>query len=173
MGFELRILDLFWLKGLDDCEDLCLHGHVFVQIGEEVVDDGAKSDWTLSVSAYRMLRTIYENHDANDLKTELLITCCGHSMLVDGKTEQLIIFDCPHGINWSVIHEGGNVCLTTKANTQATIPCATYRDIIFAFADQIERFYQSCAPKTFYDIEDEKAFQKFWTNWKKWRTGVL
>lgn len=35
-NFDIKILDLHWIKDVDDPTDLCAHGHVFVKIGDEV-----------------------------------------------------------------------------------------------------------------------------------------
>jgi hypothetical protein len=38
--FIIDILDLYWIKGeKDDPDDLCLHGDVYVKIGDEVIAD--------------------------------------------------------------------------------------------------------------------------------------
>lgn len=172
MDFVLKIVDLYWIEQtIDNDEDLCLHGHVFVQIGNTIVDTGTKDDWTLSVGAYRMLHSIYRNHCAEDLYTGYFLTCCGHGMWVDKKTGALIISDCPYGLNWSVTHQGDNVHLTTEAGEQVTMALTTYREIVFAFADQIEAFYQSNSPKTFYDAESKNAFHQFWSEWQALRNG--
>jgi len=84
--------------------------------------------------------------------------------------DKITIMGCSNGIDWSVTHEGGMVRLITGANTQVTIPLAEYKNIIFAFADTITSFYETCSPKTpITEAYECNAHQIFWSNWEKWR----
>ena len=39
-NFEIKIIDLHWIdRKEDDGKDLCLHGNVFVRIGDEIIDN--------------------------------------------------------------------------------------------------------------------------------------
>jgi len=177
MEFELRIIELHWADGSsDDPDDLCLHGKVFVRIGDEIVDEGIYRHacgtlryWTVSAGAYRMLESVYSDHAAGYERH--LLTCCGHFMYIDEEADKLFFIDCPYGLDWSVAHEGDTVTLTTEAKTQVTISLADYRDIVFAFADEIKAFYEKCSPKT-PPLEDfeQLALERFWTDWERWRS---
>jgi len=167
LEFELRIIELHWITGSsDDPDDLCLHGKVFVRIGDEIVDDGKSDDWTVSAGAYRMLESVYSDHIENS--GEQFLPCCGHSMYIG--IDRLLFIDCPSGLDWSITHKGDTVTLTRKAKTQITMPLLDYKDIVFAFADEIKAFYEKCSPKT-PPLEDfeQLALERFWTDWERWR----
>jgi len=170
MGFELKIIDLHWIDGSADMpDDLCLHGHVFVKIGDEVVDDGTKDAWSMRVGVYRLLESVYQDHIASRGHGYFL-TCCGSFMFIDEKTDRLTFMDCPYGQDWTVTHEGETVRLTTSAGTQVIIQLTQYKDIVFAFADEIKAFYEACSPKTppIDDIE-RNAWKRFRRDWIRWR----
>jgi hypothetical protein len=38
-NFDIKLLDLHWIKDIDDPTDLGAHGSVFVRIGNEIVAD--------------------------------------------------------------------------------------------------------------------------------------
>ena len=65
-NFVIKIIDLHWIdRKEDDGKDLCLHGNIFVRIGDEIIDNGIdNADWTVSAGALMMLRSIETNHIA-------------------------------------------------------------------------------------------------------------
>ena len=72
--FTLEILDKYWLPGMPEEEDLCLHGEVRVRIGDDVLQDHV----CLSASAINLLRTLTEDRGLNPHAQALAGT--GHSM---------------------------------------------------------------------------------------------
>jgi len=173
LEFELRIIDLHWIDGSSDYpDDLCLHGHVFVRIGEEVLDDGTSDGWTVSAGAYQLLKSAYEDHIADDINDIHLLPCCGDGIWIDETTDKLRICGCISGLDWSVTHEGGAVRLTTGSNTQVILSLEEYRTIVFQFADAIQVFYETCSPKSFFDEVAEQGYHRFWTDWTQWREDV-
>lgn len=173
MSFELKINDLYWIKGVaDDPADLCLHGKVFVKIGDKVIDDGIEKDWAVSAGAYYMLKSVYSDHLTGS--SEVLHPCCGHFMFIDEKTDALVIMDCPLGLDWSVKHEGCIVKLIVDEHTQIVIPLAEYKETVFEFADAIKSFYNACSPKVPTGEKFEvDGYQKFWEDWEKLRNGNI
>jgi len=171
MNFEIKINDLYWIQEVaDDPADLCLHGKVFVKIGDKVIDDGVTEDWSVSAGAYYMLKSLYHDHLAGGDTN--LRPCCGHFMVIDEKTNELFIMDCSYGLDWSVTHENGMVKLSVDENTQTVLPFEEYKSIIFEFADTIKSFYDKCSPKTPTGKDFEvKAYQRFWRDWRKMRNG--
>ena len=69
--FDIKILDLHWIKYVDDPTDLCAHGHVFVKIGEEVVADKDSLDIAVSSTALYLMRTLKYNYKKYDTTTLL------------------------------------------------------------------------------------------------------
>ena len=170
MTFEIKIINLHWINETnEDPNDLCLHGNVFVKIGNKIIDDGVANLWTVSSGAYRMLETLYRNHnDSDECYEEHLLPCCGHFMFVDEKTDKLIICGCPNGIDWTVIHENNMVKLVEDESTQIIMPFEEYKNAVFNFADKVKMFYDKCLPKH-PNPEDAKAYQRFWLDWEKFR----
>ncbi|MCL2675364.1 MAG: hypothetical protein FWE84_02075 [Firmicutes bacterium] len=172
MHFELKVNDMRWMNGMvDDPADLCLHGKAYVKIGDTVLDDGTANDWAVSAGAYRMLESLYKNHIKG--REEHLLPCCGHFMFIYEKTDSLIITGCPKGIDWSIVHENGTVKISSDTNAQAVIPFEDYKAIVFGFADTVKSFYDNCSPKNSQDAFENQAYQRFWENWRKIRSGVF
>ena len=169
MNFELKIINLNWINDEPDAPtDLCLHGRVFVRIGEKIIDNGTES-WTVSAGAYRMLKSLYGNHVAGEGFN--LLPCCGHDIFIYEKTGELVIMGCPNGNDWSVIHENGMVKIKADNDKQIVISLDEYRGIVFRFADEIKDFYDNCSPKTPDPECDIVAYRKFWENWEQMRNG--
>ena len=74
--FELKIIDLHWIKNVDDPIDLCAHGQVYLKIGEEILSNEQAGDWTLSAAALLLMRTIKMDYKKGDFGSQL-IPCCG------------------------------------------------------------------------------------------------
>jgi AmmeMemoRadiSam system protein A len=57
MNFELKIISLHWIiDEPDNITDLCLHGRVFVRIGEKTIDDGTDT-WTVSAGVFVCIKS--------------------------------------------------------------------------------------------------------------------
>jgi hypothetical protein len=176
--FQLEIKKLFWRgEPHEHDRDLCLHGNVFVKIGDTVLDcgldEGVMEGWAVSAGAYRMLKSLYKNHSNHTQdSTNQLLPCCGHFMCFDEKGE-LDIGGCNNGVDWSVVRENGNVTLTAKnkneEHTQVTIPFEEYREIIFKFADEVKAFYDKSEPKFPQDELEIKTYVRFWEDFSKFR----
>ena len=178
MGFEIRIINLHWMQGdKDDPIDECLHGNVFVRIGDEILDDGSIGDWTVSVGAFRMLESLLDDR----IEGEYMLPCDGFCMQYS-KYEGVYFICGVDGIHWTVEHDSdkSTVKLVSKGNTflpktnraEVTIPFADYERAIHAFADEIKAFYDACSPK---EPPDNPAclgaYQIFWEHWEKMRNG--
>ena len=89
--FDIKILDLHWIKGIDDPTDLCAHGHVFLKFGDEVVADKDSLDVTVSATALHLMLTLKDNYKKDDFASRLL-PCCGHFIIADDKRDFVNIF---------------------------------------------------------------------------------
>jgi hypothetical protein len=169
--FELRILDLHWIRNEDDPTDLCAHGHVFVRIGDEVIADKDSLDVTVSSTALYLMRTIEKNYKKDEYASQLL-PCCGHFFMADEKDDFVSIMGCPSGIDWTIIHTDNNkVRHISEKGQEATIDKEAYVKIVFDFADQVENFYKTSLPKTIpTDDFDRKGYLTFWKEWRRLRT---
>ena len=57
--FLVDVTDLYWIDGsADNADDLCLHGHAIVYIGNERLE----FDATVSATALYLLKTLTEEH---------------------------------------------------------------------------------------------------------------
>lgn len=170
--FDLKILDLHWIKNEDDPNDLCAHGHVYLKIGDEVVSNNQTGDWTLSSTALSLLRTIEKDYKKNDIDNQLL-PCCGHFIIPDDKEETVTIQGCDTGINWTITHNNGTVEHLTDKGEKATIEKEDYKKLIFDFADNVEQFYNQSQPKIIpTDDFDRKGYLTFWKEWRRLRNKI-
>ena len=170
-NFEIKIIDLHWIdRKEDDGKDLCLHGNVFVRIGDEIIDNGIDNDdWTVSAGALMMLRSIETNHIVFKEENHML-PCCGHFMYIDEKTNNIIVLGCPTGIDWTVIHEGNNVKLITESGKETIISNDKYEKIIFNYADKLKKFYDNSLPKILSEDYHRECYFKFWEEWNQIRS---
>lgn len=166
--FVIDILDLYWINGeKDNPEDLCLHGNVYVKIGEEVVADNYSC--TVSSTALYLLKSLKLNHIMGESSNQML-PCCGH-FIIPGDTDDTVeICGCPSGIDWSVLHTDGYVKLVTEKGNEISINLNTYTEIVFNFVDKVEDFYKKSQAKNIpTDDFDREGYIKFWREWNNRR----
>ena len=180
MGFELSTIDLAWIDGSSyNPDDLCLHGHVKVRIGDSILDDGTGGPWCVSAGAYRFLQSLHDDHPSAMASSSLgfenhLMPCCGHFMYIDEPSDQLVIIECQNGIDWSCIHEGSDVRLGADGMHDVVLPLTQYAQVVFDFADAVSAFYQCCSPKRpQHDGVTDVAFTRFWADWQQLRDDPL
>lgn len=115
--FQIAATKFYWINGeADDPEDLCLHGHVVVSIGDRHLEDNC----TVSATALYLLKSLTEDHIAGeDIQ---LLPCCGHFYMPDEGLENVIISGCDNGTDWTVIHSGNSVILTLEDGMAVTVP---------------------------------------------------
>ena len=160
--------DFHWMEGVDSAEDLCLHGNAKAIIGDEVlVYDNA----TVSSTALYLLKSLKEDHKIYE--SNQIFPCCGFFMIASEDLSRVDICGCPNGVDWSILHENGNVVLVTESGKRTEIPFEEYKTIVFAFADQVEAFYHAAVDKKMpEDPFDRNAYIAFWNEWKAIRYGI-
>ncbi len=173
LKFDLKILELHWIKNEDDPTDLCAHGHVYVRIGDEVISDKDSLDVTVSSTALYLMRTLKGNYKKDDYASQLL-PCCGHFFMADGKNDLVSIMGCPRGIDWTIIHTDDNkVKHISDSGQEVLIEKKIYTKIVLDFADQVENFYKTSLPKTIpTDDFDRKGYLTFWKEWRLLRNNI-
>ena len=146
MGTELFKIDVdqfSWICGPeDDPEDLCLHGHVTVQIGKTVME----YDGTVSATALYLLKTLTEDKVMSEYDIQM-VPCCGHFLIANKDLSEVTISGCDNGLDWSVVHENGGVKLTLPSGEEEWVPLQEYQREVIRFADKVEAYYKSCQPK--------------------------
>lgn len=169
--FDIKILDLHWIQNVDDPTDLCAHGHLYVKIGNEIVSDNENGDWALSATALYLMRTIKSDYKADDYASQLL-PCCGHFMIIEEKTNKLLIIGCPNGVDWTIVHQDNKVKHIAYNGQEAVIDESEYKTLVFNFADQVEQFYKNSSQKILPDNESDKnAYLAFWKEWRELRAS--
>ena len=91
--FDLEILRLHWVKddGIDDKDDLCVHGEVFLKIGNEVISDSTSGSYNLRATGLYLLRTLESNHHIGEFGAQFL-PCCGHTAIPSENKEEPFVF---------------------------------------------------------------------------------
>ena len=166
--FAIHATDLHWLPGSEEDEDLCLHGHAVAMIGQERLE----FDAAVSATALYLLKSTQEDHI---LGAGLqMLPCCGHFLIAYDGMNRVEIIGCDNGVDWSVLHEGDGVRLVTESGGNVWVPMAEYRRAVFAFADEIERFYTASKPKKIpRDEFDRNGYLAFWVEWRSLRERVV
>ena len=87
--FKIDVEDLGWINGVDDDpNDLCLHGHAVVYIGERRLE----YDATVSATALYLLKSLTEDHIINeDIQ---ILPCCGFFYIPDKSLDNVVISGC-------------------------------------------------------------------------------
>ena len=163
--FQIAATKFYWINSeADDPEDLCLHGHVVVSIGDRHLED----DCTVSATALYLLKSLTEDHIAGeDIQ---LLPCCGHFYVPDEGLENVIISGCDYGTDWTVTHSRDSVILTLEDGTAVAVPLEEYRQEVFRFADRVEGYYRQCAPKQLpEDAFTRDGYTAFWNEWHRRR----
>ena len=164
MSFSIDATNFKWIDGIDEREDLCLHGHAVAYIGQKKLE----YDATVSATALYLLKTLTENHIINT--DNQLLPCCGFSIFANESLDNVLISGCDNGIDWSVIHDRDRVILELEDGTRDEIPIDEYKRVVFAFADKVEAFYKSCAQKKLpNDKIDRDGYIAFWNEWHRRR----
>ena len=166
--FSISVSNLHWMEGVDSTEDLCLHGNAKAIIGHEVLE---YDDATVSSTALYLLKSLKEDHKIYE--SNQMLPCCGFFMIANEELSKVDICGCPNGVDWSVLHENGNVVLVTEAGERTEILFEEYKTTVFAFADQVEAFYNAAANKKLPEGEfDRNGYIAFWNEWKAIRYGI-
>lgn len=163
--FLIDATELCWIDGsADNASDLCLHGHAIVCIGSERIE----YDATVSATALYLLKTLTEEHII--YKDNQMLPCCGHYCVPDENLENVTIYGCTEGIDWTVKHSGSDVILILESGTEVTVPLEEYRQEVYKFVDKIEDYYKSCSPKKVSSGEFEyDGYIAFWNEWHRRR----
>ncbi len=164
--FKIDVDNFHWINGAaDDPQDLCLHGHVRVEIGGIVLEDTG----TVSATALYLLKTLGEDKIMAEFDIQM-IPCCGHALFANEDLSEVMISGCDKGTDWSTVHEGDHVRLILPDGHEAVISLADYQEEVYRFADKVEAFYISCAAKILPEDEfDRNGYIAFWNEWYRRR----
>ena len=170
--FEIRILRQHWIKddGLDDKDDLCSHGDLYLKIGDEILSNSESNSWCLSATGLYLLRTLKQDYSIGDFEN-YLVPCCGHFMVPDDEKNYVIICGCNNGIDWNIKHNNKNIELRTEKGTTGIITFEQYKNLVLDFTDKVEGFYGDPNQKKVPNEEfDQNGFRQFWSEWTDLKT---
>jgi hypothetical protein len=172
VGIDVTILrptNLHWIESIDDASDLCAHSPVEFRICDATLINPADGDWTVSAASVYLLRTLSRPHTKQQPVAEHLFPCCGNGMFdVDGEDDVLIV-GCNSGIDFEVVHAGGEVLLTTADDARYSVQSSDWRGAVCQFADAVQAFYAASRPKNPEDDTDRAGFVKLIGEWARRR----
>lgn len=168
--FDIKILRLHWINddGKYDEDDICLHGEVYVKIGDETLSNKEAGSWSLSVTGLYLLRSLSQDCSFYELGNQL-VPCCGHFMIPDDNGENYVtIMGCPSGIDWKITHKDSIVEFESEKGSKGQLSFLEYKLIVKNFINEIEDFYGKPEDKNVPDDEfDKNGFDQFWNEWRE------
>ena len=168
--FMIDVDGFTWICGPeDDPEDLCLHGHVTVQIGKKLME----YDGTISATALYLLKTLSEDKVMSESDIQM-VPCCGHFMIANQDLSEVVISGCDNGLDWTTKHEGDGVRIILPTGESQWICLRSYRQQVLQFAEKVECYYCSCQPKKIPENEFERnGYLAFWNEWHRRYTEAI
>jgi hypothetical protein len=159
---------MHWIESGDPFKDCCVHGGVYLRLGEINLSDGTDLDWSVSTAAFNLLRTLFEDQPL--IGREALIPHCGHTMWpIATEPDGLYLPNCDIGINWSITHEGNRIFHEFPDGTHVIAGISEWKSAVCKFADEVMDFMHTAWPKVIDDEQDKHGFELFLSLWKKRR----
>lgn len=164
--FKIDVDQFQWINGSeDDPNDLCLHGHVMVQVGMNFFDDFG----TVSATALYLLKSLKENKIMSSYDIQM-IPCCGHFLIANADLSEVTISGCGIGIDWSIVHSDEGVKIVLPSGVEEQVDFSDYKAEVFCFVDKVEAYYKSCQPKIIPDDAfSRNGYIAFWNEWHRRR----
>ena len=164
----LSIQEFQWINGPDDDPgDQCAHGRVLFRVNDTEFIKPEDGIWTVSASALYLLRTLSENHTVDHSVAEgnFLFPHCGFHVWLSGERFKVMCMGCSNGIDLEITHHKGVVAIKSVVSSEI-VPESEWTRAVLAFADSVEKFYQSSLPKA--AIEDKIERQGWTAFWQEW-----
>jgi hypothetical protein len=151
---------------LDARLDPCAHGDITLVLGGERVPPQKTEGLCLSAAAMNLLRSLERDHTREAPVSAHLFPLDGFDWVETGESGLVNITDGPPGYDMTVRHESDMVVLTTQDGAEARVSAAEWTDVVCAFADEVERFYEAAEPK---DTAQLDWYEAFWQEWRERR----
>jgi len=165
---RLLVRDFQWIKGMnDDPGDQCAHGRVILNVNDTEFVKPEDGIWTISASALYLLRTLSENHTAENSVAEsnFLFPCCGFKVWQIGNRFKVICMGCNNGIDLEIIHQEDMVTISSSVSSE-TVSKSEWTSAVLDFTDSVRKFYRSSLPKVAIEDEfDNQGWAAFWQEW--------
>lgn len=167
--FKIRILEQYWIDEKAECKtDLCSHGLLYLEIGDQIIANETDGDWTISTAGLMLLRTINTEHTVDE--NYPIVQHCG----------QLGMLGCPISIDWTVIHKGESVIIQDVKKYPSTdkkdvieyevskidIERKKYIREVVRFCDSIKLFFVN-QEKEFISQYEKEEWIGFWSEFDK------
>lgn len=159
----LRLSNLHWLGDTpeEQQQDLCLHGHVLLKFDEDIISD---EEWCVSAAALRFMRSVFSNYFMGE--EQHMLPCCGYFMIATDDNQSVDIYGCCNGVDFDVLHDGKHIIIKTDDSKTYRYSFCEYRDIVVAFANEVEQFFINSPERIVANVEPEKSgFSAFRNEW--------
>ena len=166
----LQPTNLHWIDSIGDAQDLCAHSAVDFRIGDSILVKSSDGDWTVSVTALYLLRTLSQPHTKQQPITEYLFPCCGNGIFEIEGQDDVQIVGCNSGIDFEVMRIDNEVILTAEDGTQHRVACSDWTKAVCEFSDSVQAFYVASPPKEPEDEWEQRSFRKFLSEWSRRRS---
>lgn len=103
--------------------------------------------------------------------TEFLFPCCGHIFEAE-HSDDVIVVGCNSGVDFEVCQDGGVIVITAGDGKQYRVSATDWTNAVCEFSEAVHLFYTESSPKKPYDASDERAFQKFLSEWSRRRCAA-
>ncbi len=164
--FAIDILELCWLNGMPEENDLCAHGIACIRIGDSVLE----GEVSMSAAALHLLRTVENDHEPDEMAKLFPTDGFCWTPASEEYPYDIYLGGCPNGgFDGSVTHEGGFVCIALENAPPIRVPLEAYRVEVFRFADAVERLFQESKPKVVQSDLDTLWYAPFWAEWHRRR----
>ncbi len=158
----LHLSNLHWIGETpkEKQQDLCLHGHVLLKLDDDIISD---EEWCVSAAAMRFMGSVLSNHFMGE--EQRMLPCCGHFMVPAEDKQSVEIYCCSNGIDFDVLHEGEHIVIKTDNSKTYRYSFYEYRDMVIAFADEVEQFIKNSPERIFTDEFEKDGFLAFKNEW--------
>jgi hypothetical protein len=168
----LRPTRLHWLNDTTDPADLCVHSPVEVLVNGMHLVKPEDGDCTVTAAALYLLRTLTRPHTRENPVADHLFPCCG-IVVYGGDASDTVITGCNGGDDFSVQQEGALVTLGRADGETSQVSFVDWRDAVYAFADEVQAFYDRSPPRRPHDDYDAEYLRGFWREWARRRHPAL
>lgn len=170
----LEPIEISWINGQKDApDDLCAHGKINFQIGNVKLVGVEDGEFTLSAAALYLLRTLEGNHSKDSPLCEHLFPCCGHEMYEEEGNKNVVIWGCPMGKDFEIIHSENQVQIQLQDSASIEVAYDAWKQAVIQFSQSVKDFYESSSLKKPVDEIAQKGFNRFLLEWDRRHSNAV
>ena len=166
-------LGLHWLYTEEQGADLCAHAGVKVSRGDRIFVDTGPAGHAVSMGALHLLRTLERDFSNEGEWKRQLIPCCGHALVLDEKSGEVVNIGCSNGVGWHVRHQPDSFALQFENGDAIEVNGGEWRGAVASFSKQVRAFYFSEPRRAPEDAYDLAAFRAFVSEWDQRHNAAL